>query len=218
MEKKDYRKEGICYIVGAGENCGLDFRPEREDFVIAADAGLRYLEAAGITPDLIVGDFDTLQYVPERGNVLKLPAEKDDTDMSMALKEGIRAGYTVFHIYGGTGGRLDHTIANLQMLVYLSRRNLRGFLFDRDSVFTAVTDGEIAFGKINAGYVSVFSCSDRAAGVFERNLKYELDDVVLTNSFPLGVSNEFIGKESRIAVGDGTLLVSFPKGAEKLLK
>lgn len=218
MEREACRKEKICYIVGAGENYGLDFEPEEGDFVIAADAGLCCLEERGIAPDLIVGDFDTLQFVPQHGNVLKLPAEKDDTDMSMAIKEGIKAGYTVFHIYGGTGGRLDHTIANLQMLVYLSEQNLHGFLFDKDSVFTAVTDGEIAFGKIDTGYVSVFSCSDRAAGVFEQNLKYELDDVVLTNSFPLGVSNEFIGKESRIAVGEGTLLVGFPKGAEKKIK
>ena len=218
MGKDEDRKERICYIVGAGENYGLHFTPERGDFVVAADAGLCYLEERGIVPDLIVGDFDTLKRVPQGRNVVKLPAEKDDTDMSMAVKEGIKAGYTVFHIYGGTGGRLDHTIANLQMLVYLSRRNLRGFLFDRDSVFTAVTDGEIRFGAIESGYVSVFSWSERALGVFERNLKYKLDDAVLTNSFPLGVSNEFIGSESSIVVGSGTLLVGFPKGAEKKIK
>lgn len=218
MGRADYQKTGICYIIGAGENYGLDFAPEKEDFVIAADAGLRYLEEKGIAPDLIVGDFDTLQFVPQCGNVLKLPAEKDDTDMSMAIKEGIKAGYTVFHIYGGTGGRLDHTIANLQMLAYLAKRKMRGFLFDRDAVFTAVADGEIVFEKIEGGYVSVFSCSDRAVGVSEQNLKYELNDVVLTNSFPLGVSNEFIGRESRIAVAEGTLLVGFPKGAEKKIK
>ena len=134
-------KKGICYVVGAGENYGLDFEPEKEDFVIAADAGLRYLEEIGIAADLIVGDFDTLQYIPQRENVLELPAEKDDTDMAIAIKEGIRAGYSVFHIYCGTGGRIDHTIANLQMLAYLSERGMQGFLFDRESVFTAVKEG-----------------------------------------------------------------------------
>ena len=81
-------KKGICYVVGAGENYGLDFEPEKEDFVIAADAGLRYLEEIGIAADLIVGDFDTLQYIPQRENVLELPAEKDDTDMAIAIKIG----------------------------------------------------------------------------------------------------------------------------------
>lgn len=205
--------KNICYIVGAGENYGLDFHPAAEDFVIAADAGLRLLEEKGIRPDLIVGDFDTLHYIPQGKNVLRLPPEKDDTDMSIAIKEGIRAGYTAFHIYCGTGGRIDHTIANLQLLAYLSERGMQGFLFDRDSVFTAITDAELALNRMDGGYVSVFSWSERSTGVYLKNLKYELHDAVLTNSFPLGVSNEFIGKESRITVGKGTLLINIPREA-----
>lgn len=191
----------------------MDFHPAKGDFVIAADAGLRLLEEKGIRPDLIVGDFDTLHYIPQGENVLRLPPEKDDTDMSVAIKEGIRAGYTVFHIYCGTGGRIDHTIANLQLLAYLSERGMQGFLFDRDSVFTAITDRELAFDRIDGGYVSVFSWSESSTGVYLKNLKYELHDAVLTNSFPLGVSNEFIGKKSSIIVRDGTLLVNFPRAA-----
>lgn len=205
--------KNICYIVGAGENYGLDFEPERGDLVIAADAGLRRIEEKGIKPDLIAGDFDTLQYIPQGENVLRMPPEKDDTDMAVALKEGIRAGYTTFHIYCGTGGRIDHTIANLQLLAYLSARGMRGFLFDKDSVFTVFENTGLAFDKIEDGYVSVFSWSERSTGVYLKNLKYELHDAVLTNSFPLGVSNEFIGKKSRITVECGTLLVNFPKSA-----
>lgn len=211
-------KQGICYIVGAGENYGVDFTPKEEDFVIGADAGLRYLEEKEIVPDLIVGDFDTLKYVPQGKNVLKLPAEKDDTDMSIAIKEGIRAGYARFHIYCGTGGRIDHTIANLQMLAYLSEGGRQGFLFDRDCVFTAITDRELSFDRIAGGYISIFSWSEKSAGVYLKNLKYELNDAVLTNSFPLGVSNEFIGKESRVSVEKGTLLICFPRGAEKMVR
>ncbi|MDE6951092.1 MAG: thiamine diphosphokinase [Lachnospiraceae bacterium] len=205
--------KNICYIVGAGENYGLDFEPERGDLVIAADAGLRRIEEKGIKPDLIAGDFDTLQYIPQGENVLRMPPEKDDTDTAVALKEGIRAGYTTFHIYCGTGGRIDHTIANLQLLAYLSARGMRGFLFDKDSVFTVFENTGLAFDKIEDGYVSVFSWSERSTGVYLENLKYELHDAVLTNSFPLGVSNEFIGKKSRITVECGTLLVNFPKSA-----
>lgn len=209
---------GICYIVGAGENYGLDFIPEKDDFVIAADAGFRYLQDRRITPDLIVGDFDSLSYIPQDGNVLKLAAEKDDTDMSMAIKEGIRAGYREFHIYAGTGGRMDHTIANIQMLAYLSEEKMRGCLFHRDSVLTVITNGQLLFDKECFGYVSVFSYSERSTGVYLRNLKYELTNATLTNSFPLGVSNEFIGKESSITVECGMLLITFPRGTEKLIQ
>lgn len=203
--------KGVCYIVGAGENYGLDFMPEEDDFVIAADAGLCYLKECGITPNLIVGDFDSLDFIPQIGNVLKLPAEKDDTDMFMAVKEGIQAGYEKFHIYCGTGGRMDHTIANLQVLAYLSEHGMQGYLFHKDSVFTMIKNRKLVFDAVDSGYVSVFSYSEQSIGVNLRNLKYELKDAVLTNSVPLGVSNEFIGKESSISVENGTLLVSLPR-------
>lgn len=203
--------KGVCYIVGAGENYGLDFMPEKEDFVIAADAGLCYLKECGIMPNLIVGDFDSLGDIPQSGNVLKLPAEKDDTDMFMAVKEGIRAGYEKFYIYCGTGGRIDHMVANLQILAYLSEHGMQGYLFHKDSVFTVIKNRELIFDAVDVGYVSVFSYSEKSIGVNLRNLKYELRDAVLTNSIPLGVSNEFIGKESSISVENGMLLVSFPR-------
>lgn len=210
-DRGGWMKKGICYVVGAGENYGLDFKPEKEDYVIAADAGLHYLEEKGTDPDLIVGDFDTLNYVPDKGNVLKLPAEKDDTDMFMAVKEGIKAGYDRFYIYCGTGGRFDHTIANLQMLVYLAENKMQGYLFHKDCVLTMITDRELVFDAGASGYVSIFSHSEKSVGVYLRNLKYELHNATLTNSFPLGVSNEFIGKESRISVKKGTLLICFPQ-------
>lgn len=113
-------KKGICYIVGAGENYGIDFVPTSDDIVIAADAGITYLEECGVVADLIIGDFDTLKFIPEKTNVIALSTEKDDTDMFAAICEGIKSGYEIFYIYCGTGGRIDHTIANLQILAYLS--------------------------------------------------------------------------------------------------
>lgn len=208
-------KERICYVVGAGENYGLDFRPVTGDYVIAADAGLCYLDEQGIRADLVIGDFDTLKSIPEHPNTIVLSAEKDDTDILAAVREGIRAGYTSFHIYCGTGGRIDHTMANLQVLACLSASNMRGFLFDQGTVITAITNGRLCFEKIPCGYISVFSCSDKAEGVTLRGLKYELDSVTLTNTFPVGVSNEFTGRESSISVSDGTLFIVFPKEAEE---
>ena len=107
---------GICHIVGAGENYGINFEPGTKDLVIAVDAGFRLLEQKAVRIDLAIGDFDTLQYIPKHSNVIALKAEKDDTDMLAAVREGIKAGYKEFHIYGGTGGRIDHTLANLQVL------------------------------------------------------------------------------------------------------
>lgn len=211
-------KQGICYIVGAGETGGLDFRPAAEDLVIAADAGLDSLERAGIRADLVIGDFDSLGRRPRCGRVISLPAEKDDTDMLAAVREGMKAGYAAFCLYGGTGGRIDHTLANLQVLAFLAENGRQGFLADRGSVVTAMTGRTLSFGPIASGYVSVFAYSEKAEGVCLRGLKYELEQAVLTQTFPLGVSNEFIGKESSISVASGTLLIVFPESAQAKLR
>ena len=203
----------ICYIIGAGENYGLDFTPTTEDFVIAADAGIRYLEQRGFTADLVIGDFDSLNDIPVHPNTKELNPEKDDTDMLAAVREGIKSGYSVFHIYCGMGGRIDHTIANIQTLAHLSQNGTQGFLFGKDNVITAITNRKIFFDKVPSGYISVFSYTEKSEGVYLQNLKYELNNATLTNTFPLGVSNEFIGKESSISVNDGTLLIVFPKEA-----
>ncbi len=205
-------KAGICYIVGAGENYGLDFKPEDEDFVLAVDAGYRFLEGKESRVNLVLGDYDSLRYIPRHPNVIVLKPEKDDTDMRAALREGIRAGYERFCIYCGTGGRLDHTIANLQLLAELAMEGKQGFLFDRNSVVTAITDKSLTFPGGTSGYVSVFSHTEQSVGVYLHGLKYRLEDAVLTSTYPLGVSNEFTGEESRITVRKGTLLVFFPRG------
>ena len=207
-------KPGICYIVGAGENYGIHFSPCADDLVIAADAGFQVLEQNGINMDLVIGDFDSLPYVPEHAKVRVLNREKDDTDMRSAVLEGMNAGYETFHIYGGTGGRIEHTIANMQLLAELSSGGKRGFLFGRDYIITALTNGTFVFPEHASGYVSVFAHSDRAEGVWLKGLKYELQDAVLSNSYPLGVSNEFIGKASSISVKTGTLLIVFPVEAK----
>ena len=209
----------ICYIIGAGENYGLDFTPTSNDFVIAADAGIRYLEQCRITADLVIGDFDSLDGTPTHPNTITLNAEKDDTDMLAAVREGINAGYSVFHIYCGMGGRIDHTISNIQILAYLSQNGMRGFLFGKDIIITAITNRKMTFDKIPSGYISVFSYTEKSEGVYLHGLKYKLENATLTSTFPLGVSNEFIGKESSVSVDSGTLLIVFPRESlEKISK
>lgn len=198
-----------CYIVGAGDCVRLDFKKENEDFVIAADGGYRYLCDSQITPDAVIGDFDSLGFLPESDNVIKLNPVKDVTDMKAAADYGIEKGYAEFHFYGACGGRFDHTLANVQLVASLAKESFKAYIHDGDTVITAICNGEIEFDSSHNGYISVFSYSDEAVGVDIEGLKYGVCNGKLKNSFPLGVSNEFIGKKSRVSVADGVLIVVY---------
>lgn len=200
-------QSGTCYIVGAGAFYDWDFAPGEGDFVIAADGGYGTLSARQMVMDLVVGDFDSMGVRPDHPKVVDLPVEKDDTDMMAAIRLGWDRGYRTYRLYGGTGGRVDHTLANLQSLVWLSRRGGRGFLVGENWTAAAITDGDMTFPADCRGVVSVFCQGDRAEGVTLEGLKYTLEEASLTCDFPLGVSNEFTGRESRVAVRKGTLLV-----------
>jgi thiamine pyrophosphokinase len=198
----------ICRIIGAGECRKIDFKKKADELIIAADGGCVYLKNADIVPDIIIGDFDSLGYVPAGNEVIKLNPVKDITDMDAAVKEGIDRGYTEFHLYGACGGRIDHTLANIQLVASLSAKNFKAFIHD-ESIITAVTNGEISFDAGYKGYISVFSHSDKSFGVTIEGLKYTLCNAEFSNLFPLGVSNEFVGTESKIKVENGTLIVIF---------
>lgn len=199
--------QGICYIVGAGECSRLLLNLKKEDYVIAVDGGYEYLKGNRI--DLVIGDFDSLSYVPEHPNVIVLKPEKDDTDMMAALKEGLKRGYETFYIYGGCGGRIDHTLANIQSLAYLSQQGARGYLLYDNQVITIIQNDSIVFQSDKKGYVSVFSFGEKAEGVTLKGLKYPLENAVLSDKFPLGVSNEFTGVMSEISVKKGRLIVVY---------
>lgn len=202
--------QGICYIAGAGDCSRLFLNLKKEDFVIAVDGGYEYLKENRI--DLVVGDFDSLSYVPEHPNVIALKPEKDETDMIVALKEGLKKGYEIFYIYGGCGGRIDHTYANIQSLAYLADHNARGYLFHENQVITMLQNDSITFHSDRKGYVSVFAYGEKAEGVTLQGLKYPLENAVLCDSFPLGVSNEFTGETAEISVQKGRLLVIYESG------
>ena len=199
---------GICYIVGAMPlEDDLVPNPQGGDLLIAADGGYANLTKRGIVPHLVVGDFDSLGQVPAHPNVHQLPCEKDDTDIGYAIKVGLERGYTRFVLLGGIGGRLDHTIANLQLLGYLSQRGAIGILAGNGQAATAITNGSFHFPETMSGYCSVFCQSGKAQGITLEGLKYSLCDAELTGSFPLGVSNEFLGIPARVRVEKGTLLL-----------
>lgn len=200
-------EEKICYIIGACDNGEINIAPSVEDIVICADGGCDIAEKYGITPHVVLGDFDSLGYVPAGDNVSVYPTQKDDSDTALAVKYGLERGYKTFHIFGGVGGRFDHTFANIQLLSYIAERGGQGFLHGGKSVLTVVKDSEITL--FGSGYISVFSLTEKSVGVTIKGLKYTLAEGELTNSFPLGLSNEFIDNETAavISVKSGELLI-----------
>ena len=204
-----------CYIAGAGDFFSGEL-PRKGDYIIAADGGYVELVARGYKPDIVVGDFDSLGGIPQHNNVLSSPTEKDDTDMMLAVKHGLERGCTEFIINGGLGGRFDHTLANLQVLSYISRSKAQGVLVGRDVCITSVSNGSISFMTGASGRVSVFCAGDKAEGVTLSGMKYTLDEARLTLDDPLGVSNEFTGAPAVITVRKGTLLVVWTDGLDML--
>jgi len=202
-------EKAICYIVGAGEDYGLDFQPEDQDLIIAADGGYQRLLDAGLQPDLVIGDFDSLGHVPNGESVIVLPTEKDVTDTWAAIRIGEEKGYARFFLYGCTGGRFDHTMANIQTVAEVTAKGMECRIVDQTQIITGLSDGTMEFSAERSGFISVFAHSDICTGVSIRGLKYELENAALTNRFPLGVSNEFTGKPGMVRVESGILILVF---------
>jgi thiamine pyrophosphokinase len=195
-----------CVIFCAGEFEKLSQPIGEGDLLIAADGGLAHVKKLGLVPDIILGDFDSLGYVPEGAELH--PVEKDDTDSMLAIKKGIQLGCDTFYLYGALdGGRVDHTMANFQALQYLSERGARGYLLGCRQIATAVTAGSIELPESWEGYLSVFCMGSDARGVTIRGAQYQLENARLTSGFPLGVSNRFVGKTTTVTVEKGTLLL-----------
>lgn len=210
-----------CMIIGAGA-CDTAIlrqrlRRDEDDLIIAADGGLDHLLAIGTDPDIVLGDMDS---VKDKGSlnhfhVKRLPAEKDDTDMLAAIREGLALGFEDFELYGALGGRIDHTIANLQCLLFLLDNGAKGRIMGDDAMIMLIKNERISFAA--GGYpkgrkISVFAFSKDAYGVSETGLKYALEDATIRQGFPIGVSNEFMGTDAEIAVKDGVLLICINMG------
>ena len=198
-----------CFIIGAGPFYGLPVAPAPGDYVIAADGGYLHCREAGLVPDLLLGDFDSLDALPGDTAVERFPVDKDDTDSMLAMKLGLEKGFTTFHLYGGTGGRMDHTLANLQGLAYLARQGARGYLYDASYVFTALWNSSLDLPAREEGIFSVFALGETARGVSILGGRYPLEGGELSPFFPLGVSNHFEGRPVRVSVEKGCLLVGW---------
>ena len=222
---------GVCVVFGAGEYYhGPHDRPVVPPgaFVIAADGGLDHARALGVRVHVVVGDFDSLTGVPPRaagdaadsvGDTVVLPPQKDDPDLLSALKIGWTHGMREFHVYGGLGGRVDHSLSGVILMALLASHGGIGFLHGAGTVVTAITDGRLSFAAHDVApgrMVSVFSHSDISHDVNEPGLKYRLEHGTLTNTMVQGVSNEFLpGVPASIDVRRGTLIVTFPAEAPR---
>lgn len=209
---------GKCILVCAGEFVPIEIPVEERDFVIAVDGGFRYCQMLGILPDLILGDMDSAseeeraliaeieQDAPER--VHRLKPEKDDTDTLSAVREGLERGYRKFYFYGALGGRLDHSIANIQTLLFLKKQGAVGYILTDRQLVTVIRNEEITFHAGVEGRMSLFSLGEKAEQVTIRGMKYPLENATVTNDFPIGISNEFIkNEEALVRVEQGELLI-----------
>lgn len=213
----------MCVVFAAGEYyASPDYRPirvPRGAFVVAADGGLDHARAAGVAPDVVVGDFDSLEVdrPDASADTITLPPLKDDPDLLSALKVAWARGCRMFHVYGALGGRIDHTLSAIRLMALVAGHGGIGFLHGDGTIVTAIRDGRLDFAAHDAApgrMVSVFSHSDVSRGVDEPGMRYEMLDGTLTGDTVQGVSNEFRpGIPASIGVREGTLIVTFPAEA-----
>ena len=207
-------KNSICLIISGGSFCDLPREVLKADYVIACDKGVEYADRYGIEPDILIGDFDsvsgdTLDSIDDRSvPVMRYPKEKDYTDTFIAVKHALDEGYRELVLVCAMGGRTDHAFANIQTAHYAAKKGAIVRIYDVKEEMIVFNNTHVI---INEGALrrnmSVFSLDDRCEGVSIKGTKYELDDAVLTNSFPIGVSNEFKKKQAAISVKKGSLLV-----------
>lgn len=224
----------VCALVGAGPFNAECFRAQQAAgafaCVVAVDGGFAALEAVGCTPSVVLGDFDSLGYVPEvpeTVEVFEYPAHKCESDMELALRLAQDRGYSEVEVYGAIGGRLDHTLANLQLLASFSERGLRVTavdLLEADDTLAATREARALGTALTfltgpaklelephpGETISVFSLSDESHDVTETGLVYPLDHVTLTNRTSWGLSNEFTETPATISVASGILVVFHP--------
>lgn len=204
-----------CALVAASEFNAEHFSSCDEaglfDEVYAVDAGFAHLDALGRACDVAIGDFDSLGYVPKARIVSRHPVKKDKSDLELAFDRAALYGFDEVVVYGALGGRLDHTIASLQLAAKFAEKGTDVTFIGLDQAIHVVVGPDVfELPSCEAGTVSVFAFTDEAHGVIERGMEYSLDDVTLTARTSLGLSNELTGEPAAVAVEEGTLLVFYP--------
>lgn len=199
-----------CVIVGGAdiENYDAVCRKIRnDDYFIYCDSGLRHMEKLGVAPNLIVGDFDSHENPNLSFETIVLPREKDDTDTFFAAKEAVKRGFDEFILIGTVGGRLDHTLGNVSVLLYLFSLGKKAEMIDDYSEMQIVADKTV-FVDSSYSYFSLLNITGEAEGITERNVKFPLENAKITCEYQYGISNEALpGKNAEITVKKGKALL-----------
>lgn len=199
-----------CVIVGGAEirNYGMIRESLREaDYLIFCDSGLRHMEQLQVKPDLIIGDFDSHENPHLDVETIVLPCEKDDTDTVYAVKEAVKRGFDQFLLTGAVGGRLDHTLGNVSILLYLDSLGLRGSILDDYSEMEIVSKKPVSIDG-SYPFFSLLNITGCAKGVTVTGAKYPLKDAEITCEYQYGVSNEVLpGQTAVVSVENGKLLL-----------
>ena len=199
-----------CVIVGGADILNYDEMKKylgAEDFYIFCDCGLRHSEGLGVTPDLIVGDFDSSENPKLDVETIVLPCEKDDTDTVFATKEAIKRGFGKFLILGAVGQRLDHTLGNVSILKMLFDMGFEALIAD-DYTEMQVVGNEPQYIDDSYPYFSLLNIFGKAQGISIKNAKYPLENAEITCDYQYGISNEVLkGEKARVQVESGNLLL-----------
>ena len=199
-----------CGIVGGADINNYEYIKtliSKDDYIIYCDSGLKHMDKLGLKPSLIVGDFDSHDNPHMDVETIVLPVVKDDTDTVYAAKEGVKRGFEDFVLIGVIGGRLDHSLANVSILLYLRANGRRAQIIDDYSVMKIV-GSETEYIPDKYSYFSLVNITGKAEGITIKNAKYEIQNAVITTDYQYGVSNEITpGKVAEVSVSDGELLL-----------
>lgn len=199
-----------CVIVGGADIGSHEYIRDaicEEDYIIFCDSGLKHMDKLSVKPSLIVGDFDSHENPHLNVETIVLPCEKDDTDTVYAVKEAVQRGFDTFLLIGVIGGRLDHTIGNVSILLYLDSIGRKGLIIDDYSEMEIVSTAPVYISD-RYSFFSLLNITGCAKGVSIQNAKYPLDDAEITCEYQYGISNEVIpGKKAIVSVRDGKLLL-----------
>lgn len=199
-----------CVIVGGADINNYDFIRDKlcaDDYVVFCDSGLKHLEQLQVMPSLIVGDFDSHENPHLDVETIVLPCEKDDTDTVYAVKEAISRGFDNFLLIGVVGARLDHTLSNVSILLYLDSLGKKGCIMDDYSEMEIVSDEPVSICERYA-FFSLLNITGCAKGITITGAKYPLVDGEISCEYQYGVSNEVLpGQVAVVSVKEGKLLL-----------
>ncbi len=203
-------KKSRCVIIGGADiddYTAIRCQLRSDDFFVYCDSGLKHMHALQATPGLIVGDFDSHENPHLPVETIVLPCEKDDTDTVYAVKTCLQRGYEDFLLIGAAGARLDHTIGNVSVLLYLHSIGKHGKLLDDYSEMEIVS-GTPAYIPDHFAFFSLLNITGQAKGIFIQNAKYPLENGEIPCTYQYGISNEVLpGKTAVVYVTNGELLL-----------